>query len=377
MANPLRTSNLKFTGSLSDGLYIVGNSKVRNLSIPHLPTIGASTLVPGIFNVAVNNENDPLTIYCPDLFDNFSDGDIIWIDSRHHLMRSILTMHANSNTLLVTEQCDNRCSFCSQPPNDLPDAELYHKATLSLLNYETKNYVGISGGEPTLNRNAFLSMLRILKTSDNKTPLHILTNGRSFSDINFVENLHQYIQGRDIVWGIPLYGHTNSIHDTLVGAKGAFIETVSGLVNLGAIGQVIELRIIPVQQNLKYLSHIVEFITDSLSFVSVISVMNLEPKGWARNNFAALTTSVKEQSFWLSKMIEIAELKGISIRLFNYPLCLLPENIRAYADQSISDWKNYFPAVCNGCDLKQNCCGFFTSATGNFIEAVEPIVWID
>jgi len=373
MVNPLRTSKLRYSGTISDGLYIVGDSTVSGLPVAHLPTIGAANPTLGTYDVPINGESAP--IQCPELFQAFNSGDVIWVDSRQKLFRSILSRGANANTLLVTEQCDNRCSFCSQPPNELPDDELYHRATLALLNYKTEGYVGISGGEPTLNRRAFLSMMRILQSSSNKTRLHILSNGRSFSDLNFVANLNEYIEGREIAWGIPLYGHTQSIHDSLVGVKGAFVETLAGLINLASIGQTIELRIIPVQDNLNHLRSLMEFIATSLPFVSVISVMNLEPKGWARNNYDALVTQVKEQSYWLSQMIEIANTRGLAIRLFNYPLCLLPTDIRSYAYQSISDWKNYFPTECNECSLKENCGGFFTSATGNFIENVEPLIW--
>ena len=375
MVNPLRVSKVPYSGSLAGGLYVVGDSQVRKRSLPHLPTLGAGQHSPGVINVPVNSEASG-SINCPDLFDHFAHGDVVWADERHNLLRSILSKHANSNTLLVTEQCDNRCTFCSQPPNDYPDAELYHKATLALLNYESESFVGISGGEPTLNRGAFLSMLRILKGAGNKTPLHILTNGRSFSDSLFIEQLSEFIQSRDIVWGIPLYGHTSAIHDSLVRAEGAFLETVSGLMNLGAAGQAIELRIIPVQENLPHLMRLIDFIAHSLPFISVISVMNLEPKGWARNNFRDLVVSVERQASILQNMVKSAEIRGLAIRLFNYPLCLIPEDIRKHAFQSISDWKNYFPSACDTCQLKSSCCGFFTSSVGNFIETVEPMKWV-
>jgi His-Xaa-Ser system radical SAM maturase HxsC len=370
MVSPLRVSKLRYEGSIPEGLYIVGNSSVKNEDVPHLPTIGSNNPTPGTINLELGND-----LSCPELFSSYDQGDIIWVDSRQRLLRSILSGRANSNTLLVTEQCDNRCSFCSQPPKDLPDAELYRRATLAMLNYETEGYIGISGGEPTLNRQAFLSMMRILQSSGSQTKLHVLTNGRSFSDEAFLSQLNEHLVGRDVIWGVPVYGHKSQLHDTLVRAKGAFQETISGLINLSSIGQSIELRVIPVQENLNHLGHLIEFISSSLPFVSVISVMNLEPKGWARNNYDQLVTSVREQARWLSLMIDVANTRGIAIRLFNYPLCLLPEEIRPYAYQSISDWKNYYPEKCTGCDLIKNCGGFFTSAIGNFIEEVEPVVW--
>lgn len=370
MVSPLRASKLRYTGNIPEGLYIVGDSSVRSSNAPHLPTINAGSPSLGARNFSLGKDLD-----CPELFSAYDQGDVVWVDSHQKLVRSILSRRANSNTLLVTEQCDNRCSFCSQPPNDLPDAQLYHRATLALLNYNTQEYVGISGGEPTLNRSAFLSMMRILQSSGSQTKLHVLTNGRSFSDEVFMASLVEHLKDRDVVWGIPVYGHKGELHDTLVGAKGAFLETVQGLVNLASANQPIELRVIPVQENLNHLGHIIEFIASALPFVSVISVMNLEPKGWARNNYERLVTGVKQQAPWLAHMIEVANMRGLAIRLFNYPLCLLPQNIRHFAYQSISDWKNYYPDKCDGCELRKNCGGFFTSAVGHFIEDVEPVIW--
>lgn len=374
MVSPLRVSQLSLNhASLPSGLYIIGDSNARHLPIPHLPTIGAENPTPGAININLSSVQDDVNT--TDLLETFSNGDIIWIDAAHNICRCILSKEANANTLLVTEQCDNRCSFCSQPPNYLPDAELYQKATLALLNYNTSAFVGISGGEPTLNRSAFLAMLRVLNQHNVKTPLHILTNGRSLADANFVNDINSLTLQNDIVWGIPLYSADSKKHDALVGSHGAFVETVKGLINLGSSGQFIELRIIPVQENLSNLVNLIEFIASSLPFVSVISIMNLEPKGWARKNFSSLFVSVKEQAYWLETCIACAQQHRLPIRLFNYPLCLLPEEIRSFSCQSISDWKNYYPPLCELCELKNECGGFFTSATGQFFEAVEPIIW--
>ena len=54
-----------------------------------------------------------------------------------------------SNTILLTERCDQYCTMCSQPPksNDFTHWELYSQACCQMPDNQT---VGISGGEPTL-----------------------------------------------------------------------------------------------------------------------------------------------------------------------------------------------------------------------------------
>lgn len=377
MVEPIRKSVIDYKSRhLIDGLFVVGDSTCSENDIPHLPTIGAKNPIAGVPNFEITTDSNDLSsesVYCSELFSVFDEGDIVWLNSKSKTIHSVLTKKANANTLLVTERCDNRCDFCSQPPNDKADELLYENAALSILNFNSESFVGISGGEPTFNRSAFLTLLETLQIYNNKTPLHILTNGRSFSDSEYLNKVMKTVTDKSIVWGIPLYGHKNSIHDSLVGSKDAFKETVEGILNLSNYGQYIELRIIPVKENIKTLPRIIDFIVSSLPNVSVISIMNLEPIGWAKYNYNSLHVDVEKQVEYLQSAVMLSEVHGIDIRLFNYPLCLISDELQHYACQSISDWKNYYAKECETCSLKPNCCGFFTSAKGKFIEIVEAV----
>lgn len=361
---------------LPTGLYIVGDSNAAARDIPHLPTLGAQNPVGEVKNYT-DSELHKLGVEYTHFFNYFSPGDIIWFDSFRRVFRGIVVEKANSNTLLVTERCDNRCSFCSQPPNDLADIDLYQKAALSILNFNSPGFIGISGGEPTINRHGFQTLLSVLEKFNAPSSLHILTNGRSFSEIRYLEEIKNSISNTEIMWGIPLYGSNNSIHDSLVEAKGAFVQTVKGIMNLGAYDQCIELRIIPMKSNLGDLSALMEFVACSFPHVSIVSIMNLEPKGWARKNFERMYVAVSDQIDTLLRMVNVALLRDISVRLFNYPLCLLPESLWQYSSQSISDWKNYYPESCNNCNVRSRCGGFFTSSAGKYLDQVEPITWIE
>ena len=279
-----------------------------------------------------------------------------------------MNKNANANTLLVTEQCDNFCKFCSQPPKTQNDIALYEKATLSILNYGRSDLIGISGGEPTLNQKAFSTFLKTLNSFHNTTPLHILTNGRGFSDKKFCNEVTEILAERFCLWGIPIYGFESQTHNTLVEADNAFIETVSGIRNLLGAGQAIEIRVVPVRDNLKDLPLIIDFVQSNLAQVAYISLMNMEPKGLARKNFNSLFVPQRDQNSALLEAIELAEVHSLNIRLFNYALCQLDESLHKYACKSISDWKNYYTDECNTCNKKTECGGMFTSADGRFLE---------
>jgi len=371
MANVIRR---KFIGFYSreaiDGMYIYKKSNITDIDIPQLPIL-QSTDKKDIFYI--HFESKQIKIIAPELNEHFNEGDVLEIDNKNKKIRTVLSSLSNENTLLLTEQCENRCLFCSQPPNSLPDIHLYNRATMALLNYDSKDLIGITGGEPTINRDAFIGMLKVLKSLKNITPLHILSNGRNLGNITFYTEVMKEAEKRSIIWGIPLYGHKSSLHDMIVGSKGAFNDTLNGLLNLSASMHEIELRIVIVKQNYKFLEHILDFINNSFPNIRTISLMNLEPVGWAKKNYEELYISVEEQNQYLTALISTFNIFRFDIKLLNYPLCLLNEKLRPYAVKSISDWKNYYPEECSLCIYKSECCGYFSSADGLYLEKPKVI----
>ncbi|MCG7535812.1 His-Xaa-Ser system radical SAM maturase HxsC [Pseudoalteromonas sp. OOF1S-7] len=287
-------------------------------------------------------------------------GDILLLDGKGN-GRVILSQTANSNTVLVTEQCDNLCKFCSQPPKTRDDSILFAFAAQALIAFNSQDFVGITGGEPLLNRALFLQFLDTLKRADCHTPLHLLTNGRAFHDLSFVKEFKDALHNRDLICGIPLYGTNSAIHDDLVGEPGAWSETIDGLINAGNHGLPIEIRVIPTKRNVEQLSSIVKLALESISSISSISIMNLEQEGWAKRHWDELYIPPYQYVKMLEQTLKLQHRYKIPIRLFNYPLCHLPQHLRQYACKSISDWKAIYEEECLSCSLKSDCGGFFVS----------------
>lgn len=126
----------------------------------------------------------------------------------------------------------------------------------------------------------------------------------------------------------------------------------------------------PTVNNITVLPNIIELLASNYVGISIVSIMNMEPKGLARKNYSSIYTNVEDQLKYLESAVDIGELYGMSIRLFNYPYCLLSESLKEYSVKSISDWKNYYPETCSGCQSKAKCGGFFTSSTGKLLEQV-------
>ncbi len=307
-----------------------------------------------------------------DLYNSIEDGDIGLLN-RNGWIRIILSKRANHNTILVTEQCDSKCRFCSQPPKDLDDSNLLAQAGLAISAFQYEGVVGISGGEPLLYGEKLLDFLKVCTSNSPQTSYHILTNGRALKDFAFAQKLAKTAK-ENTTLGIPLHATSEHLHDYLAGASGAFRETVQGLLHASGLGIPVELRIIPTQGNYRSIPEIIEFAGRILSNISQISVMNLEPMGWAKQNWKDLYLSPLEYSSHLEQAIKTSQHCDIPVSLFNYPLCHLPMSLWPHSVRSISDWKNFYPEECEGCDEIGNCCGFFTSSQRSFFDQPRRII---
>ena len=358
-----RTNDLRFESTNApDGWYVVCKSSTYSPRIDFpLPTI----------HTEKTSIEESYEVNCDKFNETFADGDIVAVSNNRKKILGILSANAKHNSLLVTEQCDNLCSFCSQPPNNNPDTHLYINAAYAIINFDTESVVGITGGEPLLSKNKFLNFLEFLNNAGNTTPLHILTNGRSFSDMDFCNEVVEKTINRDILWGIPLHGHNQKLHDKCVSMPGAFVETMQGLFNLSYAGQNIELRTVVTRDNYQNLKNISELVNSSFPYIFSHAIMNLEPTGWAKRNFDDLYISVIKQMPYIAECTLNNSLKGLKSMLFNYPLCETPYKLRKHYYKSISDWKNYYPAFCTNCNEKSDCGGFFSSSVGGYLNNIK------
>ncbi len=370
----IRKDKFKISGlSINHGLYKISKKDSHGISnIPLLHVEYSEDTSNDVSITPINEHNSNYKLILPRRCHYLTDGDIVEIS--RNTMRIVLSNNADTNTLLVTENCNNICSFCSQPPKVHDDTHLYNMATLALIEFETDKVIGITGGEPTLNRKKFLDLFRQASLFEQKKSFHVLTNGRAFKDLSFINELSIETRKHDVVFGIPLYSITPSIHDDMVGSKGAWQETIDGLINAIHAGLRIELRFIPTQTNHNEIGNYLTFTSTFLAGIEQLSIMNLEPQGWAKANWERLFISPNRYLSSMESEFKLAQKKGLQIRLFNFSLCSIESTyLRDYSVKSISDWKNYFPKECTDCTKLDDCCGYFSSAKNSFKIEPRPI----
>ncbi|MBU8546136.1 MULTISPECIES: His-Xaa-Ser system radical SAM maturase HxsC [Roseomonadaceae] len=288
-------------------------------------------------------------------------GDVVRVESSPGRVGIVHRRGANANTLLLTERCNSLCVMCSQPPRDEDDSWRLAEAldVIPLLDHDIE-VLGITGGEPTLLGEGLGRLLEVVRERLPSTRLHILTNGRLFSDPGLVRTVSAGVDA--VTWGIPLYAEVARVHDDVVQASGAFDETLEGIHNLAEAGHDVEIRFVAHAMSLPRLPALAEFIWRNLPFSGHVALMGLEPMGYARKNRDRLWVDPADAAATVADAAIYLARRGMPVSIYNVPLCLLPRQAWPLARQSISDWKQDYAAECEGCAVRTACCGFFISA---------------
>ena len=296
-----------------------------------------------------------------DDYDYLNEGDIIRLDPATGSMRSLYRRNSLHNTILLTEQCNHYCLMCSQPPKNIDDSWLLREAfeLISLMPKETVR-IGFSGGEPTLYGERLIELLGHTKRMLPHTTVDILSNGRAFHDMDFARK-YAAIEHPDMLIGIPIYSDDPVRHDYVVQSKGAFDETIQGILNLKKLRQKVEIRIVIHKQTIERLSKTCEFIARNLLFVDHVSLMGLEITGFTRANLDILWIDPYEYRDELSDAVAILNAYGMNASIYNHPLCTVNPDVWGNYRKSISDWKNEYLDECVGCSKMGDCGGFFSS----------------
>jgi His-Xaa-Ser system radical SAM maturase HxsC len=287
------------------------------------------------------------------------EGDIAHIFPNGNI-HTVFRAHSLDNSLFTTDQCNSNCLMCSQPPKKVNDIEYLFDLNCQIIQLmpQTTEIVGVTGGEPTLMKDRLFEMLGLLNDMHPECLVHILSNGRAFASQFFLE---QYI---DVsrwthIWGIPLYSDFYADHDYIVQAEGAFNQTVQGIYNLAKVDARIELRVVLHRLSISRLPQLARFISQNLPFVERVAFMGLEYIGYTPFNDQLLWIDPLDYQTVLSEVVELLDINGINVSIYNLPLCLLPAPLRRFATKSISDWKREYLPECNKCILKMDCGGVF------------------
>jgi MoaA/NifB/PqqE/SkfB family radical SAM enzyme len=128
--------------------------------------------------------------------------------------------------------------------------------------------------------------------------------------------------------GTPLYSADPEVHDFVVQSKGAFDETIRGIMNLKALGQEVEIRVVVHKQTYKGLMDLSEFIFRNLTFVDHVTFMGLEITGFTRANMDKLWIDPYEYRKELGDAVKYLAAARMNVSVYNHQLCVLDGSIQ-------------------------------------------------
>ncbi|MFE3754516.1 His-Xaa-Ser system radical SAM maturase HxsC [Nocardia tengchongensis] len=309
----------------------------------------------------------------PTGFAELGEGDVLSVYPRSGRMRLLYRRSSRHNFFLVTERCNNYCLMCSQPPKKIEDGWLIDEIAqaLPLVDRATPGLT-YTGGEPLTEWRRFIGLLEMSRDLLPDTAVHVLTNGRAFTSPE-VARAWAAVGHPKLSAGIPIYAAVDHIHDYVVQSKGAFDQTVMGVLRLKDLGQRVEIRIVLHAITAPRLRETCSWIARNLPFVDHVALMGMEHTGFAIANDATLWMDPVDYQEQLKAGVDILSAAGLNVSIYNLPLCVLEPSIRGFAVQSISDWKNAYVAECERCSARCDCAGFFSTGRPRFSRGIATI----
>jgi His-Xaa-Ser system radical SAM maturase HxsC len=177
----------------------------------------------------------------------------------------------------------------------------------------------------------------------------------------------------DLIAAIPVYSAVDHVHDHVVQAKGAFDETILGILKLKDRGQRVEIRVVLHALTAPTISETCRWIARNLPFVNHVALMGLENTGFAIANDAFLWIDPMDYRDGLADGVDQLVAASVDVSVYNLPRCVLERSVWPYAVQSISDWKNGYVEECSRCIENDRCSGLFTSGRPRLSRGIKAI----
>jgi His-Xaa-Ser system radical SAM maturase HxsC len=303
---------------------------------------------------------------------NFSDGDCVTL-SPDGTVSLVWESCSPVNGLFLTDACDQHCLMCPQPPSRHDD-HTYEVAIelLKLLKPEQVKAICITGGEPTTLGGKFIDIMKSIKRKFDHANVLILTNGKNFSNFQFAGEFANIGLSNTTVC-VSFLSDIEELNDEIAGVKGSFHKTTQGLYNLARFRQRVEIRHVISKLNAPRLEQFTHFVYRNFPFAIHIALMGMEMTGFAVTNYDRLWIDPYEYKHALVRAVKLLHRANLAVSVYNVPLCLLEQSTWPYARQSISGWKNCYLRICDGCYVREKCCGFFSTSGDLLSTQIRPI----
>ncbi|HOF50466.1 MAG TPA: radical SAM protein [Candidatus Colwellbacteria bacterium] len=265
----------------------------------------------------------------------------------------------------VTNLCNNRCIMCtnsaefSDPKNNKGyefDELIERIGQRAEHLLKTKEPINITGGEPTIVPH-FVKLLNWLRKNFPRNEIVCVSNGRMFSYEDFAK---QVLRVDNLKLEIAFHGHTPRLYDEISGVKGGFPQTLQGIKNILRFrndSHLIETRTVIIRQNHKRLDDILGFVHENFKGLDTVVLIFHELEGQCGDHLGGVAVSYKDIEKEVVRNIEKWSKKIDDLRLYHFPLCVLPSGLWPHTWRTLPAREVSFPDNCAKCLYRKYCMG--------------------
>ncbi len=264
---------------------------------------------------------------------------------------------------MVTEACNSNCVMCPMSSDQRRRGlSLSREEAQGLLDQidEHTEHIDITGGEPFLQAELVLDILRQLNERWPQIPVQVLTNGRALCIPRIQCALYPLLTPR-LRFAIPVHAGSAALHDAITQSPGSFEQTLRGLEFLSASPVQIEIRIVGHRKNVEHLDELCDMLLRSGLRINVVNFIAMEMNGSAAHNRDGLWVDYRTFFDAAKPLIHRFVHAGIDVGLYDFPLCAVDRAYWPITKKSITAWKVRYPGVCDMCNEKSACGGLFRS----------------
>ena len=235
-------------------------------------------------------------------------------------------------------QCNYRCDFCYY--FDKLDQVTPFEIIKNRIDYLIEcsiTEVDLSGGESSIHKDWF----KILDyCTENNLYISTLSNGYKFADIEFLKKSKEHGL-KEILFS--LHGSNETVHDKIVGHKGAFKRIIQAIKNCNTLQIKVRINCTVTKNNLEYIDN--EF-TDLINEINPEQLNYLTLNYWDNANNLN-TFSYKDSTPKIKNSIDRLNIKEINVRYTPYCYMKGYEKYVCNSFQHIYDLRDWNIAVYN------------------------------
>jgi MoaA/NifB/PqqE/SkfB family radical SAM enzyme len=270
-------------------------------------------------------------------------------------------------------KCNNKCVMCTNMDSfarqdstqyrlkcqiERLERYLNGQGEIYLKNANRAGFINLTGGEPTIHPD-FFQLLAYFRRRLPRLPITLLSNGRSFSNTQFVKKFSLVAKPPFSV-ALALHGPSARAHDAVAGVRGAFSQAVRGLKNLFALrsGLRVEIRLVLHKKSLPFFRETLEFLLKNFPDTGTyrVTAIHYEIEGMSLTNHRSVGLRFPASSKIIDAALPLIK-RFSDFRLYHFPLCQVRPELRSRCRVTLPREDRIYPPACGVCRLKGKCLG--------------------